>query len=158
MKSNLDYSMQDFSVVESGIVDSGIRNSVQGIRNPSNGWNPESRFYWQGIWNPVDGGGEWLSRTQYCSGLPYIGRNRATSGNCKRQIKAPVRCIDNRDLTKLRRRRRQRQRQKSSRFSSQNNNSACFFVHFFAVPARTTTTWNGKIVSKFCFRTRTARR
>ena len=56
MKSNLDYSMQDFSVVESEIVDSGIRNSVQGIRNPSNGWNPESRFYWQGIWNPVGRG------------------------------------------------------------------------------------------------------
>ena len=41
---------------KSGILGSGIWSKVQGIRNPSNEWNPESRFHWQRLgsstWNP----------------------------------------------------------------------------------------------------------
>ena len=38
--------------VESGFLSFGIQNSTQGIRNPANDWNPESKFHWQGIRNP----------------------------------------------------------------------------------------------------------
>ena len=31
--------------VESGVLGFGIRNRAQGIRNPTNEWNPESTFY-----------------------------------------------------------------------------------------------------------------
>ena len=33
-----------FLVLESAILDFGFQNAVQGIRNPTNDWNPESRF------------------------------------------------------------------------------------------------------------------
>ena len=42
--------------VKSGIIGFGIRNTAQGIRNPTNKWNPESQFNCHGlessIWNP----------------------------------------------------------------------------------------------------------
>ena len=34
-----------FGILEIGILVFGIRNSAQGIRNPTNDWNPESRFH-----------------------------------------------------------------------------------------------------------------
>ena len=34
---------QKFLLVESGILGFGIRNTAQGIKNPSNHWNPESK-------------------------------------------------------------------------------------------------------------------
>ena len=46
-----------------GILDFGIGNSAQGIRNPTNDWNPER------VRNPVPKSFE----------LPYVGRNRAPS-------------------------------------------------------------------------------
>ena len=43
-------------VRESGILGFGIRNTAQGIRNPTNDWNPESNFYCEilesSTWNP----------------------------------------------------------------------------------------------------------
>ena len=47
-------------LMESGILGIGIRNTTQEIRNPTNDWHPESKFYWQivkswpvpGIQNP----------------------------------------------------------------------------------------------------------
>ena len=47
-------------LMESGILGIGIRNATQEIRNPTNDWHPESKFYWQivkswpvpGIQNP----------------------------------------------------------------------------------------------------------
>ena len=50
-------------LVESGILGSKIRNTAQGIRNPTNNWNLESKFYWprlafstwipgSTVWNP----------------------------------------------------------------------------------------------------------
>ena len=50
-----------FLLVESGIWEISrivcfvIRNTAQGIRNPSNDWNPESKFHWQRIRTPVPG-------------------------------------------------------------------------------------------------------
>ena len=35
-----------------GILVFGIRKSAQGIRNPTNDWNPESKFHWRGVRNP----------------------------------------------------------------------------------------------------------
>ena len=39
-----------------GIPGFGIRNTALGIRNPTNDWNPESKFHWQRLesstWNP----------------------------------------------------------------------------------------------------------
>ena len=36
-----------FMLVGSGILDLGIWNMAQGIQNPTNDWNPESKFHWQ---------------------------------------------------------------------------------------------------------------
>jgi len=36
-----------FFLMESDILGFGIRNTAQGIRNPNNDCNPESKFYWQ---------------------------------------------------------------------------------------------------------------
>ena len=41
--------------VDSEILRSGIRNTAQGIRNPTNDWTSESKFHWQRIQNPVSG-------------------------------------------------------------------------------------------------------
>ena len=45
-----------FLLVESGILGFGIQNTAVGIRNPTEDWNPESRFHWQRLysstWNP----------------------------------------------------------------------------------------------------------
>ena len=40
-------------LVESGIMCFGIRNTAQEIRNPTNDWNPEFKFHWHRIHNPV---------------------------------------------------------------------------------------------------------
>ena len=52
-----------------------ICNLVQGIRNPANDWNSESKFHWQkksgsSTWNPE-------STIQECLGFPYIGRKES---------------------------------------------------------------------------------
>ena len=39
--------------VEFGILGFGIRNTAQGIRNPTNDWNPESKFHLKKIRNLV---------------------------------------------------------------------------------------------------------
>ena len=44
-----------FLLVESGILGFGIRNTSEGIWNPTNDWNPESKFHWQTIRNPEPG-------------------------------------------------------------------------------------------------------
>ena len=36
-----------FLRVESGILGLRIRSTAQGIRNPTNNWNPESKFHWK---------------------------------------------------------------------------------------------------------------
>ena len=38
-----------FVLVESGILVFGIRNTAQGIQNPTNDWNSESKSHWQGL-------------------------------------------------------------------------------------------------------------
>ena len=42
-------------LMASGIPGFGIRNTAHGIRNPTNDWNPESKFHWQRLesstWN-----------------------------------------------------------------------------------------------------------
>ena len=43
-----------FLLVKSGILGIWIRNTAHGIRNPSNDWNPESKFT-DRDWNPVTG-------------------------------------------------------------------------------------------------------
>ena len=48
-------------LVEFGILGFGIRNTVQGIRNPTDDCNPESKFHWQ---NPVLGNRNPLLRIQ----------------------------------------------------------------------------------------------
>ena len=43
-------------LVECGILEFGIQNTAPGIWNPTNEWNPESKFHWQRlestVWNP----------------------------------------------------------------------------------------------------------
>ena len=51
-------------LVESRILSFGIWNSPQGICNPTNDWNGESKFHWKGFWNLQRG-------IQNCLGLLY---------------------------------------------------------------------------------------
>ena len=59
-----------------GILGFGFRNTAKEIRNPTNDWNPESRFYRHKI------GSQFLesgilsveSKIQDCLVLPYVGR------------------------------------------------------------------------------------
>ena len=44
---------EEFLLVECGILGFGIWNTAQGIRNPTNDWNPVSKFQCQRIRNPV---------------------------------------------------------------------------------------------------------
>ena len=56
MESRLNPESENILLVESGILGFGIRTTVQGIQNPTDDWNPESKFHWQrlesSIWNP----------------------------------------------------------------------------------------------------------
>ena len=56
MYANQDFRIREFLLVESGILGFGIRNTAQGVRNPTNDWNPEFKFHWQKLesstWNP----------------------------------------------------------------------------------------------------------
>ena len=60
----LDFGIWKILLVESEIL-FGIRNTVQGIRNPTNDWNPESQFHWRRIRDPWSGsqnpGLSWIS-------------------------------------------------------------------------------------------------
>ena len=64
-----------FYLVESGILGFGIRITAQGIWNPTNDWNPESKSNWQRLesstWNPESTGVE--SRIQDCLGFTCMG-------------------------------------------------------------------------------------
>ena len=56
MESRLNLEFENILLVELKILGFGIRTTAQGIRNPTNDWNPESKFRWQrlesSIWNP----------------------------------------------------------------------------------------------------------
>ena len=64
-----------FFLVESGILGFGIRITAQGIWNPTNDWNPESKSNWQRLesstWNPESTGVE--SRIHDCLGFTCMG-------------------------------------------------------------------------------------
>ena len=56
MYGDPDSRIPKFLLMECGILGFGIRNTTQEVRNPTNDWNPESKFYWQilesSTWNP----------------------------------------------------------------------------------------------------------
>ena len=66
-------------LVASRILEFGIRNTAQGIRSPTNDWNPQSKCNWQRLewstWNPESTGVE--SRIQHYLGFPRMGVRRA---------------------------------------------------------------------------------
>ena len=41
----MESGILEILLVESEILGLGIRNTTQGIRNPTKDWNPESKFY-----------------------------------------------------------------------------------------------------------------
>ena len=51
----VESEMRENFPVESGILGFGIWNMALGIRNPTNDWNPGSKFHWPRIRNPVPG-------------------------------------------------------------------------------------------------------
>ena len=77
-----------FLLVESGIpcrnLSWATRNTAQGIRNPTNNWNSESKFHWQKINNPefsvTPGFGIHCvePRILDCLGFLYMGRYRSS--------------------------------------------------------------------------------
>ena len=57
----------NFLLVESGILGLGIRNTAQGIRNPTNDWNTKSKFHWQKLESEIHSvrwGREWKGREE----------------------------------------------------------------------------------------------
>ena len=44
MESRLNLEFENILLVELKILGFGIRTTAQGIRNPTNDWNPESKF------------------------------------------------------------------------------------------------------------------
>ena len=56
-------------LVESWILDFGIRNTAQGIRNPTNDLNPKSKFQWQRLESSS-------CLREGCLGFPYMGQMR----------------------------------------------------------------------------------
>ena len=67
--------------MESGILGYGIRNTVQGFRNPTYDWNPESKSYLQGLesstsnpestgWNP-ESKGRLVQASVFCLSFSY---------------------------------------------------------------------------------------
>ena len=44
MKGNPDSGYRKFLIVESEILGFGIQNTTEEIHNPTNDWNPESKF------------------------------------------------------------------------------------------------------------------
>ena len=78
----LNPESEKIMLAESGIFGGfGIRNAAQGIRNPTNDWNPEPNFHWQRLesstWNPKSTGVK--SSIQDSLAFPYIGQNRSSS-------------------------------------------------------------------------------
>ena len=74
-----------FLQVDFGVLGCGIRNTAEGIRNPINDWNPESKFHWQrirkpvpGIWNPRSG----VQSKIVLDSLTLIKMIRATFPRC----------------------------------------------------------------------------
>ena len=64
-------------IVEYEILGFGFWNTAQKIRNPTNAWNPESKFRWStktGIQYLESGIHGVESRIQNCPGFPYMGR------------------------------------------------------------------------------------
>ena len=51
----VESEMRENFPVEAGILGFGIWNMALGIRNPTNDWNPGSKFHWPRIRNPVPG-------------------------------------------------------------------------------------------------------
>ena len=69
-----------FLLMEIDILGFGIWNTAQGIRNPTNDWNPESKFYWQilksSTWNRESTA--WNPESQDCLGFPHMERSNYT--------------------------------------------------------------------------------
>ena len=70
MEGSQDSGMQQICTMnpDSGILVFGIRNTAQGILNPPNDWNQESKFHSQRIRNSVPGVWNPKSRIQDCLG------------------------------------------------------------------------------------------
>ena len=76
-----------FLLVESGILGFGIRNTAQGIRNPTKDWNPiqgSSRKDWNQCLESGIHGVE--SRIQDCLGFPNMRRKAAHVKNYRFRI------------------------------------------------------------------------
>ena len=88
---------KEFLPVESGILGFEIRNSAQGIRNPTTDWNPESKFHCQrlesstwnlesGAWNPgsrtVLDSLTWMALLRELFMVLYLSLARMNHGKC----------------------------------------------------------------------------
>ena len=73
-----------FLLVESGILSFGIRNTAQGIRNPTKDWNPIQGS--SGIKCLESGIHGLESRLQDCFGFPNMRRKAAHVKNCRLRI------------------------------------------------------------------------
>ena len=78
-------------LVESGILGFGTQNTAQGIRNPTEEWNPESKFHWKRLEYGIHGMGFIM---QDGLGFPYTGlknnttnRRESTDGQTWRRLK-----------------------------------------------------------------------
>ena len=117
--------------LESWVLEFGFRNTVQGLWNPINDWNPESKFYRQRIRNPVPGVRNPRREIQNprLSWIPLLGARRTeTRGR-----------DDIRNFDDAARQQEREKKNNNNRFNKQNNNFARelpFFAHLFARFAR----------------------
>ena len=79
--------MQGNFLVKSGVLSFGMWNTAKGIRNPTNDWIPDPKFYRQILecnsWNP--GLTAWNPEPKL-SWFPYIGWNHQEPKTCRRTV------------------------------------------------------------------------
>ena len=121
--------------LESWVLESGFRNTVQGLRNPINDWNPESKFYRQRNRNPVSGVRNARREIQNprLSWIPLHGARRTeTSG------RDAIRNFNDADGNKNVK--KKTNKQTNNRFNKQNNFARALpFFTFLCLLCTTTT-------------------
>ena len=83
-KGNRILESEKFLFVKCGILGTGIRNTAQGIRNPSYDWNPESQFQWRRFRRPKSTALKSLQRWSLTSNIGgHIGREKNSRNRSK---------------------------------------------------------------------------
>ena len=77
------------------LVESGIRNAAQWIRNPTNDWNPESKFHWLKLESSISNPDSTTSNPEFKTSLEFLTWmvSKFASQNAKNDISLWVKGI-----------------------------------------------------------------